>query len=187
MERRVAREPVLRADLELGRGPVDERDRVRVREHHALRDARRAGRVEDVGEVGGERLASGELEPVLVERDRSSAGSRRAGTSTSAAFSATSVSTGAPSSTSSGQSSAFSRAGDQRRADRRSRRSRPAARAARPGRAGRTRRPHSGSRRSPTHRLERLVEVEPDAISALDPGPAKQAARAGSTVASSSA
>ncbi len=51
MERGVAREPVLRGHLELVRGPVDERERVLVREHHALRNAGRAGRVEDVRQI----------------------------------------------------------------------------------------------------------------------------------------
>jgi hypothetical protein len=47
----VTGQAVLGPDLELLAGPADERERVQVREHHALRAPRGPGRVQDVREV----------------------------------------------------------------------------------------------------------------------------------------
>ena len=51
VKRRVAAEAIDLRRLEDARAPVDEAQRVVVREHHAFGDAGRAGGVEDVGEI----------------------------------------------------------------------------------------------------------------------------------------
>ena len=50
VQRRMIGQPVLGPDTERGRAPVHERERIAVREHHALGLAGRARRVENVGQ-----------------------------------------------------------------------------------------------------------------------------------------
>ena len=51
VERRMIRQPISVVEAELGRAPLDERQRVAVADAHALRRARAARRVQDIGQI----------------------------------------------------------------------------------------------------------------------------------------